>query len=359
MPINRRTRSALMSPQAPAAPRKVVTIREVAEAAGVSVATVSNVINGRVGAVGAKTRKLVEKQIERFGYRPQASGRGLRNARYNAVAILIIDDAQSYLSDPFVGNVVAGLTQTLNDNGFLAVLHGSPRRDIEDAIVVRQFGVDGFCVVPSGLASERRALIDRLVTLRQPLVLIQETEPMPTGDLCVVRQDDFSGGVQLAEHLLARGCRNLAMVVPKLEWPALQARLNGLRHGASHGKPRGEVHLVHCDTEAFPDVVRAVTEYLDRGGVPDAIVGGNDQIAIAALQTVLRRGMKVPRDIRITGFNAFAFWQYTTPTITTVVSVARELGVRAANAMILRLESGVFSTPETVIPLNLQPGEST
>ena len=339
--------------------KPLVTIKDVALAAGVSVATVSNVVNGRKGAVGEVTRAKVQQQIERLAYRPQSTGRGLRNARFNAVSILIIDEERSYLSNPFVGSVVAGLTEALNSSGFLAVLHGSPRGSLEDAMVIKQFGVDGLCVVLSGSTKQRLSLTQRLMTLGQPLVFIQESQPLPEGDLCVVRQDDLDGGRQLGEHLIERGCRNVVAVLPSLEWPALQARVAGVRQAMARAKPKGKVKVVAAETEDFASVVKAVDRHLDAAPLPDAFVCGNDQLAIATMQTVKRRGHTVPADVRITGFNAFDFWQYTSPTITTVVSPAREIGVRAARAMIDRLESGGFAASDIVLPVQLQRGEST
>jgi DNA-binding LacI/PurR family transcriptional regulator len=339
--------------------RGAVTIRDVAAAAGVSVATVSNVINGRKGAVGDSTREVVTRTIEALGYRPQASGRGLRNARFNAVGLLIVDDEENYLADPFNGHVVAGWTQVLHEHGYLAVLHGSPRRHIRDAIMVRQFGVDGLCVMLSGSTRERREMIRHLAGLRQPLVLIQETEPLPDEDCCAVRQDDLGGGRIIGEHLAGHGCRRLLVVLPKLEWPALQARLAGVRQAAQHVRPKAEVTVLRTPGESFAEVFAAVREHLQQEALPDAIIGGNDQIAIAAMQAVRKLGHAVPRDVRITGFNAFSVWQYTSPTLTSVASAARDIGAQAAQRMIERIESGRFSQHDVVLPVALQPGESS
>lgn len=336
-----------------------VTIRDVALAAGVSVATVSNVINGRKGAVGTATRDVVEQAIADLGYRPQASGRGLRNARFNAIGLLIVDDEENYLADPFNGNVVAGCTQALNERGYLGVLHGSPRRSIRDAMVVRQFGVDGICAMLSGATKERRAMVEHLIGLRQPVVLIQETELPTDSDCCVVRQDDFGGGMAIGSHLAARGCKRLLMVLPRLEWPSLQARLAGLRRAAQAARPKLEVKVLRVPGESFTEVSQAVRDHLREHPLPDAVVGGNDQIAIAAMQAVKALGHAVPRDVRFTGFNAFSVWQYTSPTLTSVLSAARDIGRQAAQLMIERIETGRFSRNDVVLPVALQVGESS
>jgi DNA-binding LacI/PurR family transcriptional regulator len=174
-----------------------------------------------------------------------------------------------------------------------------------------------------------------------------------------VRQDDLGGGRIIGEHLAGRGCRRLLVVLPKLEWPALQARLAGVRQAAQRVRPKAEVTVLRTPGESFAEVFAAVREHLQQDALPDAIIGGNDQIAIAAMQAVRKLGHAVPRDVRITGFNAFSVWQYTSPTLTSVASAARDIGAQAAQRMIERIESGRFSQHDVVLPVALQPGESS
>jgi LacI family transcriptional regulator len=116
---------------------------------------------------------------------------------------------------------------------------------------------------------------------------------------------------------------------------------------------------LQAPSERFAEAFAAVKEYLGNSTKLDAIVGCNDQLAAAALQAVKARGLQVPRDIMITGFNALETWQYCSPNLTTVRSQPRELGILAGNALIDRLDSGEFVRKEIVLPVSLQPGQST
>lgn len=338
---------------------KQPTIRDVARAASVSVATVSNVMNNRSSAVGEKTRKMVRHHIERLGYRTHAAGRGLRTSRRNLVAMVMIDESANYLSDPFVANLVAGFTDAVNSRGYATVVHGCRRGDLEDTVVIKTLGVDGFCLSLSGDAAARADLLTRLRELNQPLVLAQETLIKPNKDVCIVRQDDFGGGLQLADHLIARRVEHLAVVVPKLEWPSFSARLEGLRAGIRRTGQTPKIEVIRAESEGFVDCVAVVAEYLAAGNRPDAIVGGNDQIGLSAMYAIRSAGLSVPKDVLVTGFNALDFWQYSTPRLTTVRSRPREVGAAAGDSLIHRLETGTFRDNEIVLPVALVAAEST
>lgn len=335
------------------------TIRDVAAAAGVSLATVSNVMNGNESAVGAKTRRRVTREIEKLGYRPQASGRGLRTSRRHSFAMVIIDESEAYLADAFASNMVPGFTDALNRRGYSAVLHGCKLKDFDKTVVVRHLQVDGYCIFASGDASARKSLIKKLSDLNQPIVMVQETLDTVPEDFAIVRQDDYSGGLQLADHLMARDVRKILVLAPMLEWPAIEARIAGLRAGITQANKTAEVTIVNTRSEGLVDAMAGLRSHLETNPMPDAIAAANDHIGIAALRLLREMGMNVPADVLVTGFNDFAFRDYATPLLTTVSSPARDLGMAAAEALIARVEEGSFPQRETLLSVQLKLGEST
>lgn len=335
------------------------TIHDVAQAAGVSIATVSNVVNSHPTAVGEVTRQRVLQYIEQLGYRPHSVGRGLRTRRRQLVAMLMVDEAENYVIDPFVANLVAGFSEAVNARGYATVVRGCRAQDLDATVVVKTLGVDGYCLSLSGSDEVRSGLLHRLQGLNQPLVLAQDTLQQKKSDVCIVRQDDFSGGLQLADHLLARGAKRLALLTTHTQWPAFNARVAGFMAGVKRAGQKLQPQVLQARSERFADACGAVKEHLVSGIKLDAIVGCNDQLAIAALQAVKACGLQVPRDIMITGFNALETWQYCSPNLTTVRSQPRELGILAGNSLIDRLDSGVFAQREIVLPVSLQPGHST
>ena len=335
------------------------TIKDVAAAADVSLATVSNVINGKVSSVGEKTRRRVLKTIEKLGYRPQSAGRRLRTSRRHSIAMVLVDESEAYLADGFAANMVPGFTDTLNRRGYSAVIHGCRRSEFGKSVVVQNLEVDAYCMFLSGNADERANIIKQIEALKQPIVLVEETAHSQSPDIAIVRQDDWSGGLQLADHLLARNARNIAFVMPELVWPAVEARIGGMQEGIQRAGRTDLLKLIKCRSESFDDVTAALSAYLDKHPLPDAIASANDHIGIAVMQHLEKRGLKVPGDTLVTGFNGFEYRRYANPLLTSVKSPARALGVAAAEALIGRVENGRFEKQEILLPVSLLQGEST
>jgi len=339
--------------------RKPATLAEVAAAAGVSQMTVSNVINAKPHAVTEDTRRKVEQAIRRLNYRPHAHARRLRLSASFSIGMMIVDEAPGFLADPFITALVAGLSNHLSEQGYSLTLQGVPPQRFETSTPFRSHELDGLCVLLSGPATQRRQSLDRLAALRQPMVVFQE-QGCALPDLCVIRQDDHAGGVQVTEHLLATGASRFLLLVPALEWPAQVERERGVRTALARAGLEQALEVVACADESYDATQAALAAVLDRAAQrPDAIIGGNDQMAIAALQLLKQRGLRVPADIRVTGFNGFQFWRYSDPVLTTVSSPAYAMGERAGIELLHRLRDGSFRAPEIVLPVTFRPGPSS
>jgi DNA-binding LacI/PurR family transcriptional regulator len=339
------------------AKRRGVTLHDVAEAAGVSLMTVSNVVNGKLASVSESTRLRVKREIARLNYRPHASGRSLRMAQQWSVGMIIIHTSDSFLADPFITQVVAGLNRKMSENGYGLFLQGIRKEELERSVLVKSAGTDGLCAFYYGTPRERRKIADMLSSLGQPLVLIQEPLRFNSKDICCILEDDFGGGRMLAEHLVEKNARRFVILEPNLEWPALKERRRGIL-SVLNGVEGASVDRVVCGNGEFTRAQQALASYLDREGLSDAIMS-NDHIAIAAMKLLTQRGVSVPTDVLVTGFNGFEFWQYTDPVLTTVQSAAYDIGRLAGEEMLRRLETGSFSAPSHVLPVTLQKGGST
>lgn len=337
---------------------KRCTASDVALAARVSIMTVSNVVNGRFNMMSADTRKHVEDTIARLHYRPYASGRSLRLDERLTIGILIVDESPAYLADPFTTNLVAGLSNFLSKRGYGLLVQGTQPNAMRDTIFLRRFDTDGLCVLLSGEPKECEAHVARLATLGQPLVVL-ESKPSrrPAGDVCFIRQDNFGGAQHLTRHLINLGARRLVYLEPKPSWPAIAERHRGVE-SAIRGI-RGASLNVISSGETFNEVRAALSSHLAENPLPDAILGGNDQMGIAAMRLVTDRGYRVPSDIMIVGFNAFEFRLYTRPILTSVASSAYDIGATAGAELLHRLTHGSFKNSEVLLPTTFVPGDST
>lgn len=330
------------------------TIKDVAREAGVSAMTVSNVINNKTQFVGAAARARVEAAIERLGYRRQASARNLRGAGPRSIGMVIVDESPAFLANFFTAQLVAGLANVLNRADWTLTLSGLHPDALASSGLMRNYDVGGLCAMVSGTRDARLEVVSRLCGLGQPVVLFQEVIDPAGLDLCLVRQDDEGGGRRVGEHLARLGVSSVLAMLPRQTWPAIENRLAGLVQG--FGAP--PVGMIPVDHDDFSAVQEALGAWIGAHGLPGAVWGANDQIASAALLHLLDRGVAVPATVRVVGFNDFPAHRHARPRLTTLASPAYELGERAGEAMLKRLETGRFDTQDLCLPVAFLPGET-
>jgi LacI family transcriptional regulator len=332
------------------------TLNDVAREAGVSVMTVSNFVRSK--PVRLTTRKRVEEAIARLNYRPNVSARSLRLSQEYSVGIVIADSDPAFLNDPFISRLVSGLSNYLSSLDYTLDVQGVAPERFGNATILNKAGNEALCAILCGPKALRRTHFENLNRLGQPIVVFQEAFSSSAPNVAVVSQDDVSGGKQLGQHLLKKRLRSVVFVRPALEWCALEHREKGLRSVLASAAPSIDVKTLISASEQFDDVQQIIKDHLART-TPDAIVAATDSMAAAALKTCELAGIRVPKDMLIAGFNGFDVWRYTSPTMTTVVSPAYELGRQAGELLIQRLRTGSFPKRNLVLPVRLQPGEST
>jgi DNA-binding LacI/PurR family transcriptional regulator len=330
------------------------TLHTVARAAGVSTAIVSRVVNGHYHGMSAATRARVEAAVDRLGYFPNRAARSLRTRRHHRIAFIAVDSSPEFLADPFTTYVVAGLSNALSEQDYGLLVQRLNRRAPLETLLMRAQDADAITLFMSGPQDERLALIERFRELGLPLLVFQEVlAPIPD-DVCVVRQDDRAGGRWLGERMQGHGLLDVLAVVPELAWPAIEARLAGLRDGLAERAGLTVLEVAESDMQA----ISAVLDRQLRAHVPEAIFASNDQLAAQAIGALERIGRRVPADVRVSGFNCLPITGAVQPPLTTIRSPAFELGTRAADLLVLRLAEGRFETKELVLPVEPQAGQS-
>ena len=338
--------------------KRRVRLADIAAAAGVSVTTASNVVNGRLEMMSGATRVRIETAMRELNYRPDECARSLRLAEKRIVGLIVVDNSPRFLTDAMNTNIVAGFSNYLSVNGVGLLLTGLRLAAIEDTPLLRRDQTDALCVIPSGSSADRRQLYLRLKDTGQPVLVFQDRAPGFMADAAAVRQDERKAGALIAERVIARGARRLALLTPSQQWPAMIEREAGLRSVVATSEERVRCEAVVCGSESVADTQQAIARYVDREGLPDALIGGNDQMAIAALVWALDRHLSVPTDLRVTGFNGFEFAEYVRPRLTTVVSPAYEMGKRGAALLLKRLSDKSFEQTDLLFDVALRVGES-
>ncbi len=320
------------------------SVKDVAERAGVSVGTVSNVLN-RPEAVSQATRAKVEAAMTELRFLRNASARQLRAGVSTTVGAVLLD-----LGNPFYTEIARGIEDRLAVDGLTLMLCSSDEDARREATFLRQFaeqGVRGMLVTPMASTAER--LLD-LRELGIASVLIDATnDSLPT-----VRVDHISGGRQAVAHLLERGHRRILFLGDDPQLQQARHRLRGAVEAVSAaGLSPADVlvtrQLSGLDAAAGEEAILATLEA--DGPRPTAVFCINDLVALGVLRALRRRGIGVPDEIAIVGYDDL-YWaaELATP-LSSVRQPMRQLGWAAADLLLGDVEatSGAMFEPELVI----------
>ena len=307
----------------------VVTMADVARLAGVSVTTVSHVINGTRPA-SQRTRDRVLAAIERTGYRPNTIARALARGGTQSLGLAI-----SGLSNPYFMDVVAAVEQAAGRAGHTLLL-GDTREDPEHELrIVRALAerqVDGMLLAPTVGAVEHA--LPYLESQGVPTVLLDRFVDV---GLDQVGCDNEQPTARLVEHLIFKGHTRIAMAIGIPGLSTTDERVRGYRMALEQGGLGFDPALV-AEGGSQRDVARdAMHALLDLPDPPTAVVSGNNFMTIGLLRAISERGLKVPDDIALVGFDDFEWADLFAPRLTVIRQPTTELGSRAVELLLSRL----------------------
>ncbi|MGA8115090.1 MAG: LacI family DNA-binding transcriptional regulator [Actinocatenispora sp.] len=316
-----------------------MTLEEVAAHAGVSTATVSRVARG-VGQVSAPTRDRVTAAIAELGFRPSHFGRALVERRHSALGVVLPG-----LSGPYHSEVIAGFEEEAVASRLSVLILGTHLlREARDLVLDMADRVDGIAVLGGSVPDE---IVDDLVARGCPVVQLAGTH---RPGRVTIRTESAEAVRALTTHLLTEHrYERLAFVGSPTGSPDGAARWQGFRQAhrdAGRPVPRRPVLASHDQTGGL----RAAEVLFDARTPPRAVVCVNDEAALGVLVAALGRGLAVPADVAITGFDDHPAAALTAPGLTTIRQPMRELGARAVRALRDVIEHGLGGGSEDVLP---------
>lgn len=298
--------------------RSSATLHDVADIAGVSIATVSRVLTGARPSPPA-TRERVLAAAAELDYRPSALARALRRRTSHTLGLLITD-----IENPYFPELVRAVEDAAHARGYGLLLCNAaddPARELAYLNLLLERRVDGIVVASSRVGGRHAALL-----ARAPVPVVLVNSDAPRSGLPAVTSDNRGGARLATEHLLALGHRRIAHIsAPRVNAAAGQ-RLAGVRSAlhAAGLDPRdlavalGDAHVAGGE--------RAMDELLDGAVVPTAVLCYNDLTAIGAMRALRRRGLRVPGDVSLVGFDDIDLAAWTDPPLTTVAQPKTEMG---------------------------------
>ena len=310
---------------------KKATIRDVAERAGVSHQTVSRVINLEKG-VTDETRQRVLAVIAEMDYRPHAIARIMAKGSTCTFAVIAPN-----LTDFTFASLIDGAATHARQNGYFVTSASAPdpetfARLVEELVSSRR--TDGLLVI-NPYADERHKYLPKDV----PIVLMGARPRSQS--LASVALDDFQGGYLAAQHLFSLGHRDIVVLSGPLEEDCTQDRLEGFRKAASEAGKALDESYIHPGDWSATSGVQAVDHFLASGKPFSAICAQNDRMAVGAIHQLRQRGLRVPEQVSVIGFDDMPLASYFDPPLTTIRQDILAIGREAAALLIAVIEGKV------------------
>lgn len=313
---------------------KPVTLKMIAERLGVSVQTVSNVLQS-TGRVAAATAERVQKVASEMGYVPNAGAQALRGKSTKTLSFILSDPVLTTTPSAYLGFLIPVVASAIREAGFTPSIQFADDTDIDAALLpARQGLVDGVLLLANRLDAGQIEAISRLPI---PIALFEREAPV--GTLPYVTTNATEGVASAVRHLHAQGARRIAYLDGRPHWPMTTSvrRFEGFNQAIEElGLPK--LPAIEGNWQ-FESGVAAFETMLARGGMPEAVVCANDQMAVGFLKAAQRHGIKVPADLLVTGFDDLEFARYTTPQLTSVRLPLADMS-RGAAALLTSMISG-------------------
>ena len=321
--------------------KRAVTMADVARLANVSKPTVSRALSNSP-LVNEKTREHVLSVAAEHGYAVNRNAQKLRHKRTNTIAVSMDfrSHSENHIADPFMFELLAGVSEALGDHN-QDLLLCAPNHN--DAAAFRQIlnegGADGFIVLGQG---HRENMLRDCAAAGTPLIVWGAAAP--DANYCVVGSDNLLGGRLAGEHFIRQGRRHF-LFVGDTSFREMHQRRQGLKHAIRESGQEIVLDDVELHGFGYESAFDAAVRYLDvKETIPDAVFTWNDTAAMAFIAAFRNAGANAPDDVSFVGYNDIPEARYFHPPLTTIRQDTWQAG-RMLAAKLLRIIDG--ETPKS------------
>ncbi|MEK0316162.1 LacI family DNA-binding transcriptional regulator [Cohnella sp. 56] len=311
-------------------------IKQVAKLAEVSTATVSHVINN-TRFVSLETKEKVFRAMEQLDFRPNAVAQSLRSQRSNTIG-LIVPMLPSDTSNFFFMTIAQGIQKTLKRHGYHMLLSNNSTEELEEEIEqIKLFNakqIDGLIIAS---IAEDVGHLNEIVGRKYPVVFIDRQPDGYKGDY--ILSDGFGATLQALRLLLDKGHKRVGFLTGSLGITTSMERLEGYKKALEERGIPFDPALVRETNASFENGHQAVQELLE---TPDmtALFVANNVLTMGAMSYLQERRIRIPQDLAVIGYDDYDWTKITTPPLTVIRQPSFELGERAAEVMLRRIEEG-------------------
>lgn len=324
-----------------------VTIKDVAKAANVSPSTVSRVVKDS-SRISEETKEKVRKVMAELGYHPNAIAQGLSNKTTGNIGIMLPRPTEDEFNHPFFSEVLRGISSVLrmHEKDILlspAASEVEERRALQRMVLSGK--VDGVILLSSQLSDEH---IKWLHSIEFPFVVVGNPTYLGLDGLCWVDNDNVEIGKMMTQHLINKGYEEIGIITGDLKFTVNIDRLEGYKQVMEKAnKQTNRLYMAQTELGEYGGY-NAMLKIL-RNGKPSAMVIVDDLIAIGAMRACHDKGYDIPDDIGIIGVNNISMDQYLTPPLTSVEIYPYELGQKATELLLNKMDRGSSYSDHIII----------
>ncbi|GGJ35660.1 LacI family DNA-binding transcriptional regulator [Deinococcus roseus] len=331
--------------------KPTLTLEDIAQLTGVSAMTVSRVLSGKSGVSEATRRKVLET-VQNVGYVPNLNARALAGSRTRVLGMLVPDFSTQYISE-----LARGAGEAAIQAGYELVCYTNshhPQANFTHVTLITRGLVDGLIVVLPDLSDQQ---LDALSRINLKLVIVDHRHEVP--DVPSIDADNYRGARLMMDHLLSLGHTRIGFISGRPDTRASLERLRGYRESLQlHGLPIDET-LIRPGNFLQPEGFTQTQHLLSLLQPPTAIFAANDLMAFGAMDAIRGRGLRIPEDLSVAGFDDIPMSAHLHPGLTTVHQPLSEMG-SAATRMLVNLLSGTdIPGPRLELRTELRVRQST
>lgn len=308
---------------------KKVTIYDLAKKINYSPSTISRALNDHK-SISKKTIKTIKEAAKEMGYRPSSLAASLRNNRTNTIGIMI-----SRINRPFISSLISGIEETARTAGYNVLISQSNDKfdnEVNNAKMLIDSQISGL-VVSLAMETTDYSHFQQFVDNGTPIVFVDRVPEGFSSYHVVI--DNYTAGYNATQHLIDQGCQRIAHFAGSQRRNVYSERKKGYMHALRDAGLAVDPGLIfEFGTLSFEEGKKATKELLRMKNPPDGIFSANDTAAVSAIAYAKSKGIRIPQDIAVIGFNDDPLASIFDPPLSTVSHPAMKMGEIAAKRIL-------------------------
>ncbi|WP_026562731.1 LacI family DNA-binding transcriptional regulator [Bacillus sp. J37] len=308
----------------------MTTIDDVAKKAGVSKSSVSRVLNQNYKHMSEEMKQKILKAIEELDFRPNSVAQSLKKKETKIIGLIIAD------MSPFCTEIIKGIQEECLKTGYSLMVSNSsssPEQEEENIKMLIGKQVDGLIINTINPGSE---LFTYLKSIKFPMVFINSSPQNIEEDMVIV--DNTTGTTEAIDYLINLGHKQIAIMLYPIENILVrQEKLEAYKQALTNHHFPVDHHLINIMKEEKGQGVQTTLRLLESPNPPTAILSTNINLTLEVLKAIREKGLKIPKDISVIGFDDFEWNDLLDPPLTTISTPVLEMGERSSKLLIKKL----------------------